>query len=73
MRATKLVCTIGPASLDRVAELVAAGMDVARLNFSHARTPNIDASLVPCWMRPPIRAARWPSRPTGSGAQGPSG
>jgi pyruvate kinase len=32
---TKLVCTIGPASVGRVAELVAAGMDVARLNFSH--------------------------------------
>ena len=34
-RRTKLVCTIGPASLDRVDELVAAGMDVARVNFSH--------------------------------------
>jgi pyruvate kinase len=37
VRRTKIVCTIGPASsrpeaLDR---LVAAGMDVARLNFSH--------------------------------------
>ncbi len=32
---TKLVCTIGPASTSRVPELVAAGMDVARLNFSH--------------------------------------
>lgn len=31
----KLVCTIGPASVDRVAELAAAGMDVARLNLSH--------------------------------------
>jgi pyruvate kinase len=35
MRRTKLVCTIGPASVDRVHELVQAGMDVARLNFSH--------------------------------------
>ncbi|HEU5325775.1 MAG TPA: pyruvate kinase [Candidatus Limnocylindria bacterium] len=34
-RATKVVCTIGPASVDRVAELVDAGMDVARINFSH--------------------------------------
>lgn len=32
---TKLVCTIGPATVDRVDELVRAGMDVARLNFSH--------------------------------------
>jgi len=35
MRRTKLVCTIGPATLDRVGELVDAGMDVARINFSH--------------------------------------
>ncbi len=35
MPRTKLVCTIGPASIDRVDELAAAGMDVARINFSH--------------------------------------
>lgn len=35
MRRTKLVCTIGPATLERVGELVVAGMDVARINFSH--------------------------------------
>ena len=39
MRRTKLVCTIGPATASRVDELVAAGMDVARLNFSHG-TPD---------------------------------
>jgi len=32
---TKQVCTIGPASIDLVPQLVAAGMDVARVNFSH--------------------------------------
>ena len=32
---TKLVCTIGPATVDRIPELVVAGMDVARINFSH--------------------------------------
>jgi len=32
---TKLVCTIGPASAELIGELVAAGMDVARINFSH--------------------------------------
>jgi pyruvate kinase len=35
MRRTKLVCTIGPATIERVNELVDAGMDVARINFSH--------------------------------------
>lgn len=36
-RRTKVVCTLGPASSSpaRVASLVAAGMDVARINFSH--------------------------------------
>ncbi|MBA2307810.1 MAG: pyruvate kinase [Pseudonocardiales bacterium] len=36
-RRTKIVCTIGPATAtpDRILELVNAGMDVARLNFSH--------------------------------------
>ena len=36
MPRTKLVCTIGPATIDRLDELVAAKMDVARINFSHA-------------------------------------
>lgn len=35
MRRTKLVCTIGPATYGRIPELVSAGLDVARLNFSH--------------------------------------
>ncbi|MCU0266464.1 MAG: pyruvate kinase [Actinomycetia bacterium] len=37
MRRAKIVCTLGPAtaSLDGVRALVAAGMDVARLNLSH--------------------------------------
>jgi pyruvate kinase len=36
-RRAKIVCTIGPASsaAERVAALVGAGMDIARLNFSH--------------------------------------
>jgi pyruvate kinase len=32
---TKIVATIGPGSEDRVAELIDAGMSVARINFSH--------------------------------------
>jgi pyruvate kinase len=36
-RRAKIVCTIGPAtgSAERIAALVGAGMDIARLNFSH--------------------------------------
>ncbi len=36
-RRTKIVCTLGPAtsSLEQITALVEAGMDVARLNFSH--------------------------------------
>jgi pyruvate kinase len=38
MRRTKIVATIGPASRDpeTLARMIEAGMDVARLNFSHA-------------------------------------
>lgn len=36
-RRTKIVCTLGPASWspERIDSLIAAGMDVARINFSH--------------------------------------
>ena len=36
-RRVKIVCTLGPASssAERISALIAAGMDVARLNFSH--------------------------------------
>jgi len=37
MRRAKIICTLGPAVAgeDRIAALIAAGMDVARLNLSH--------------------------------------
>ena len=37
MRKTKIICTLGPASDSRetIRELVKAGMNVARFNFSH--------------------------------------
>src|SRR5690242_8618459 len=36
-RRTKIVCTLGPASAsaERIEALIRAGMDVARINFSH--------------------------------------
>jgi pyruvate kinase len=34
-RRAKIVCTIGPSSQDQIGALIAAGMNVARLNFSH--------------------------------------
>jgi pyruvate kinase len=37
MKRTKIICTLGPStdSLEKIIELIHAGMDVARLNFSH--------------------------------------
>lgn len=50
MRRTKIVCTIGPASREEgiLRELIRAGMDVARINFSHGdRTTHAsDISLI---------------------------
>lgn len=42
MKKTKIVCTLGPATHDKKAieELVKAGMNVARLNFSHGDYPS---------------------------------
>lgn len=35
LRKTSIICTIGPATENRVDELIKAGMGVARINFSH--------------------------------------
>lgn len=45
-RRTKIVCTLGPATAtdERIRELVEAGMDVARLNFSHGDYPDHKAN-----------------------------
>ena len=47
MRKTKIVCTLGPASSDpaTIANLIDAGMDVARLNFSHG-TPESHGEVI---------------------------
>jgi pyruvate kinase len=47
VRRAKIVCTLGPASSapERLAELVAAGMDVARLNMSHGDYSDHETNL----------------------------
>lgn len=44
---TKIICTIGPAveSVEKICELIDAGMDAARLNFSHG-THNIHKKYI---------------------------
>src|SRR6185437_9874531 len=42
-RRTKMICTIGPATARRIPALATAGMDVARINFSHG-TPSSHAA-----------------------------
>jgi pyruvate kinase len=44
---TKIICTMGPAasSPDTIAELIRAGMDVARLNFSHEDHASAEAAV----------------------------
>ncbi|HZA71341.1 MAG TPA: pyruvate kinase [Propionibacteriaceae bacterium] len=70
MRRAKIVCTLGPASSspERLAELVAAGMDVARLNMSHGNYSDHEANL-----RNVREVARAAGRPIGvlADLQGP--
>ena len=39
LRKTNIVCTIGPASEHKMEELIKAGMNMARINFSHGSYP----------------------------------
>jgi len=69
-RRAKIVCTLGPAvdSLDSIRELVAAGMNVARLNFSHGDHDEHERRIN--WVR---QAAQEADRPIGilADLQGP--
>ncbi len=60
MRRTKIIATIGPAtdSTEALSSLVAAGMDVARLNSSHAGVESLHARLTA--VRSAARAAGKP-------------
>ncbi|MDA7027201.1 pyruvate kinase [Bacillus sp. CLL-7-23] len=48
MRKTKIVCTIGPASesVEKLTQLMEAGMNVARLNFSHGNHEEHAARII---------------------------
>jgi len=52
-KATKIIATLGPASMDKMEELIEAGVDCFRLNFSHGDGPAFE---------PHIRAIREASR-----------
>ena len=47
MRKTKIICTIGPSSENKqtLTEMCKAGMNVARLNFSHGSYPEHQAKI----------------------------
>ena len=70
MRRAKIVCTLGPASSspERLAELVDAGLDVARLNMSHGDYSDHEQNL-----RSVREASRNAGRPVGvlADLQGP--
>jgi pyruvate kinase len=47
MKRTKIICTLGPSTdnVDTLVKLINAGMDVARLNFSHGNKEERDARI----------------------------
>lgn len=48
MRKTKIICTIGPASQspEKIREMILAGMNVCRCNFSHGSYEEQKAKLI---------------------------
>ncbi|KAJ3294592.1 hypothetical protein HDU76_006942, partial [Blyttiomyces sp. JEL0837] len=45
-RRTKIVGTLGPASIPKIRELIQAGVNVFRLNFSHVSDPETQAPII---------------------------
>ncbi|KAI9330363.1 pyruvate kinase [Zopfochytrium polystomum] len=45
-RRTKIVATLGPASVPRIREMIEAGCNVFRLNFSHISDPESQTSVI---------------------------
>ena len=79
MRKTKIICTLGPASESEstLREMIKAGMNVARFNFSHGSyeehqkrldvvkklRKELDVPLATCWT-PNGRKSAWASSRT---------
>ena len=60
MRKTKIVCTLGPATDDPeyLKELMRAGMNVARINFSHGNYKDQEERInVFKWIRGELRTS----------------
>ena len=60
MKKTKIVCTIGPACKDveTLKELILAGMNVARINFSHGNYQDQEERInVFKWIRGELRTS----------------
>ena len=70
MRRTKIVCTIGPASdtEEMIEKLIIAGMNVARLNFSHGTHEYLHTLVQRIKKRPQEtqKTGRYSSGPSGS-------
>jgi pyruvate kinase len=45
MKKAKIVATLGPSSADKIEDMIKAGVDVFRLNFSHADHKTHKASI----------------------------
>ncbi|MBI1955895.1 MAG: pyruvate kinase [Acidobacteria bacterium] len=60
MRRTKIICTLGPAtnSIGAIRKLIGAGMDMARLNFSHGT--HEQHAILAGWVREAAKAAGKP-------------